>query len=280
MAYCPSCDVTRDEGQFCAECGTELIQPDESAPSDPDPHEAYGLFEFSLRYPFASGLGPTVLGAGLTLLSILILPYFMLLGYGFQLGRASARGDAEPPGAGDWTAMLRDGVLVVLAPLPIAILGFAVMGALWLVAMAAGDTLVVALVTGVIVLLYLVVAYIAGAILPVLIATGSVTACYRDLLVLRFALSKQYLVGFVVLLLVQLLIWTVIMTIVSMVSVVLILTFIGIILLLPLFIVTYLLALPYTLFVSDALWGYVCREAAEDGALPAVEEEDSLSATL
>ncbi len=92
------------------------------------------IFSDSLEYPSKSLKRVVVLGA-LSLFSILIIPFFIQLGYSLRVMRKSIEGETEPPVFDDLGAMIMDGlkylvVCVVYLLVPMILMGFGIMSAI------------------------------------------------------------------------------------------------------------------------------------------------------
>ncbi|MDS0474726.1 DUF4013 domain-containing protein [Natrinema sp. 1APR25-10V2] len=236
--------------------------------SEPTYHDS-SLLEFVLEYPFGRGGKPMAISSLLWLCSFLVVPAIFAFGYAYRAGRAAARGDAELPSIDDWGEMGKDGLILFGLYLLLSVVLTAVLVGFVLVSAAVEDPLLVVSIGGVGLLLVLVVSYVSGAIVPVLIGTGSLSKTFSDGLVLEFALSVHYLKGMLFLLL----FWIGMSIVANVVATVLVLTLVGIVLLLPLAIVQ----AAYTTLFTFALWGYIYNEAAEAGDVPPVEPDASLS---
>lgn len=248
MSYCPACgSETTEDDRYCPNCGADL---DGDGSSD-RPHDR-GLIEFTLRYPFSNGWMPLIIGAGLSLLGVFILPLFILYGYAVRVGQAGAAGADRIPDYDDWVGLLTEGVLLFVAFLPIIFIGLIVFGGLTMTAAVADTPAAFGFMVLFAFPLGLLLAYFGGAILPTYIATGSVGATYRDLTFLRFALTFPYLKGFVLFFALQI----VVGILAAMLAFFLMITIIGILLIFPL----YLLVSAYLAYLLGSLWGYILWE--------------------
>lgn len=273
MPYCSSCGHEVSRGKFCPECGqpTDLsVRPDDtSTPSTvPSEHHDKGAVSFSLSYLFANGWKPFAITALCLAFSWLIIPYFLVYGYAYRLGRSAIRGDPIPSGYDDWIGILTDGVIFFIATLPIqaAILLFSV------VPIGVGAMIEsIGLIVGGI-LLYLVLVYLGAGVLPTFLATGSLSETYRGLQFLRIVGTVQHLKAMVLIIILSFLL-SILMV---FVAIALILTILGILLLPFLFlgVTTVTTLLPFTLFA------YYYREAEEAGAVDSVSDEARLASTF
>ncbi|QCW02163.1 DUF4013 domain-containing protein [Natrinema pallidum] len=239
-----------------------------TAASEPRYHDR-DIFDFSFAFPLGKGGKPLLIDSVLILLSFLLVPLLFSYGYSYRVGRAAARGDGDVPSFDDWGGLGTDGLILVgiylgvviaLSVLVAAFIGaIAVVGEsseLVLVLLAIGTLLVFACV------------YVAGAIVPVLIGTGSLTETFSNGRLLEFALSRHYLKGVVL----MFVFWFILSTAASIVAVVLAITVLGIALLIPL----YFVFTAYSANLAFAMWGYIYNEAAAAGDVDPVDPDASL----
>lgn len=239
-----------------------------AGPSGPRYHDA-DIFSFSFRFPLGNGGQPFLIHSALFFVSFLLVPIPFFVGYPYRVGRAAARGDDEVPSFDDWGGIGKDGLILIGVNLAVTIGLGAVMAAVFFAMTGVGDSSSLALlIAGVGMLLVLAGSYVAGAIIPVLIGTGSVKETFSDGRVIDFALSVHYLKGFVLLVVFSLILFTAF----SVVGTILIFTLIGIFLLIPL----YPLLVAYTSSLAFAMWGYIYNEAAEAGDVEPVEPDAPL----
>lgn len=281
--FCESCgEAIKQIAEVCPHCGVRNQSTGASAGSGAtvgtsnsgggDPHDD-GIFEFALKYPMSNDLGPLVFGSLMMLLSVFVLPMLALYGYAYRVGRAAARGDDSVPDFDDWGALMKNGLLYVVALLPFTIALMVGFAALFGIAsqLDPGPVLYgLVLVGG---LLLLVASYVGGAIVPTFVATGSVTETYKDLRFVKIAFSKDFLVGFLVLMVLN----SIISTAVSVVVMVLFFSVVGILLLIPLSI-GFLPLSVYLTYLTTALWGYVAWDSSGEAPFPHVGSQDSLDA--
>lgn len=233
-------------------------------------HGGTSLFEFSFTFPFDRSGKPLVIHSVLVFFGLfLVVPMFFALGYSYRVGRAAARGDESLPTFDDWGGMGKDGLILAGVLLGVTIT-FAAMLLTLVVAITAvgGDSLLVVLLVGIGILLVLAGSYVAGAILPVLIGTGSLQQTFSDGRIVDFALSVHYLKGVL-----SYIAFSIVLSIaVNVISFVLTITIVGIVLLLPLFfaVTAYQLTLLFT------MWGYIYNEAAAAGDVSPVEPDAPL----
>lgn len=162
----------------------------------------------ALRYPWADGeTGVTLVAGGiLTLLSPLVVPGLLVLGYGLAVVEAVLDGDEQPPALGPWQDRLVGGlrgavVLVGYVVLPVGA-GLAVLVAYGasagvgvrprLFSQAFETGLVFLVLAFLLVGLVLVVAYLAPAALVHLARTGRLGAAFATGDVRRLAAAPSY----------------------------------------------------------------------------------------
>ena len=165
----------------------------------------------ALRYPLEgdSWLRTILVGGLLTILSVLILPWFFLQGYYLRVLHGVTNDDPVPPGFTDWVALLVDGlkmfVLNVLVTVVILVVQVAVA-----VAMGTGSTFAetppaaepgaaggVLGAAGLLVFfgVILVIGYVVPAMLANFGRENSLTAAFDASTVLSGALTREYLIA-------------------------------------------------------------------------------------
>ncbi|WP_226479283.1 DUF4013 domain-containing protein [Natrinema amylolyticum] len=239
-----------------------------SDPSEPRYHDT-DIFEFSFAFPLGKGGKPLLIDSALVLFSFLLVTLPFTYGYSYRVGRAAARGDGEVPSFDDWGGLGRDGLLLIGVYLGVVI-GLGAVTAAFVGAIAAvgeSSSLVLPLI-GIATLILLAGVYVAGAIVPVLIGTGSVRETFSNGRILEFAFSIHYLKGVVLLLVFS----TVLSIAVWIVAVVLVITVVGIFLLIPL----YFVLSAYIANLTFAMWGYIYNDAASAGDVEPVEPDAPL----
>ncbi len=239
-----------------------------SDPSEPRYHDT-DIFEFSFMFPLGKGGKPLLIDSVLVFFSFLLVPLLFSYGYSYRVGRAAARGDGEVPSFDDWGGLGKDGLILIAVYFGVMIVLGGVMAAFFgaLVAVGESSTLVLPLL-GIAALTLLAGVYILGAIIPVLIGTGSVSETFSNGRLLEFAFSMHYLKGMVLLFAFS----TILSIAVSIVAVILMITIIGI----PLLILLYFVAMAYVANLSFAMWGYIYNEAAAAGDVEPVEPDAPL----
>lgn len=298
MAYCQRCDKTLDTGEYCPDCGSELVQPTGRVESSsPEPSESgramdstdgwgesepgtaveeegedyfeRGPLNFSFTYSISDGWEQLLITAGLLFLGgIIIFPYIFVYGYAYRLGRAVIRGDHRPPTYGDWGGLFKDGVLLFVVGLPFGLLMLALVAVPFLV----GGAVDSGLVSAISVPLWIAGFYVGGGILPTFMATGSVRETYSDFRFLEFVRTTDYLkallLGFVTLFV------SVFVMLVALF--VLVVTIVGIFVAIPLAIV----AQPIILFFPFLLLAYYYRDAMLQGKVSPMTNESTLASQL
>lgn len=151
MPYCPECGAeVADDQTYCRDCGARLYDDESTEPREPgdtgvdastatepekpvdesssaEDYDDEGLVSYAISFPGRSGFGPVLVGGILFLLSILILPFFIVAGYLVKLTEYAAKGRPEPPeDFGDWSDLLVYGLVVsFLVYLPLLVLIYA-----------------------------------------------------------------------------------------------------------------------------------------------------------
>lgn len=236
--------------------------------SEPRYHDT-DIFEFSVTFPLGKGGKPLLIDSALVLFSVLVVPAIFSYGYSYRVGRAAARGDEEVPSFDDWGGLGKDGLILFAVYLGVSI-AFAAVGAVFVGAISAvgNSPELTLLLFGIGALVLLAGVYIAGAILPVLIGTGSLGETFSDGRILEFAFSRHYLKGVALLFVFSILLYFA----VSIVAFILTITVFGIVLLIPL----YFVLAAYTTNMMFAVFGYIYNEAAAAGDVTPVEPDASL----
>lgn len=269
--YCESCgEIVKKEAEICPNCGVRVSRRSTSTGTfGSEDYYNEGMFMFPIKYPLSQGWGPIILGSLMAVLSFLILPIVILYGYGYRLGRAAARGDQTGPDFDDWGGLLKDGFLMIVAFVPYGIGVLVIFGGLVGIAVTLEQQAVTIAIAVVGFILYLVAAYAGGAIIPAFVGTGSVTGTYAGGRFLKIAFTKDFFVGFLVYIALNIVVQTVFTIVVS----VLFFTVVGIVIALPLSIAI----APYMLYLTTSLWGYVVWDS-DDPAFPTVDSTDRLGA--
>ena len=226
------------------------------------PPESTSIIPFSLKYPVSAGWKSLGLSAVLAFFAaVLIVPIVVLWGYRYRISRAGARGDDRAPELDDFGSIIWNGLLLIGAFLP-----YAVIAAISTFALLPIAGLVESPVPILFVIAWLIsVTYAGLAIHPTFVATGSINDTYSGLLFLKVATTREYLVGFLIGFVLRLLV----MMVTFLLFVVSIITLIG-----PFIVLTVWYA--YDEFVPGALWGHVAYKLSRKDILPPVEAETNL----
>ncbi|WP_049924624.1 DUF4013 domain-containing protein [Halopiger djelfimassiliensis] len=286
MSYCSECDETFERGTLiCPTCGGKLGD-DRSDTSDPSHRQAdpiptasasdegstsggdRDLFDVAFRFPLGRSGRPLLIDSVLIFLGFLVVPLLCSYGYSFRLGRAAARGDPEPPSFEDWGGLGTDGLVLFAVYLAWTVALVGVMGVAVLGAVPIEDPVGVLLIVAAGVFIALALGYVGGAIVPVLIGTGSLKESIADWRFVRFAFSIHYLKGILLLVAFS----SIAGIAMSIVAFVLVITVFGALLLFPL----YYVFTAYLTNMAFAVWGHIYAEAAEAGDVPPVDPDGGL----
>lgn len=220
------------------------------------------LSGFALKYPFSGGWKPVGIGALVAVFTaFLLFPIIVLWGYRYRLSRAGARGDESAPQFTNVGSIILNGLWLILVFLPYIL----VVSVLAAVVAGIGSLHSGSAAIGVLLLWTFGAVYVGLAIHPTFVATGSVRRTYAGLLFLRVAVTRTYLVGFLIGLVLRFLVAIVVI----MLLVISIITIIG-----P-FVVLFIWY-AYDEFLPGAVWGHVARDLSQQGLLPAVSPKDTL----
>ena len=165
----------------------------------------------ALRYPLnGDGWVRTILIGGLlTILSVLVLPAFLVQGYYVRVLRGVANDDPDPPAFDEWVALLVDGVKLFVVNV-VVVLGVVVVQAGVAVVLGTGSFLagttgvsdpsaaggVVGLLgIGVLLAGIVAITYVAPAMFVNFAREDSLTAAFHVSTVLSGALSVEYLIA-------------------------------------------------------------------------------------
>lgn len=221
--------------------------------------EREGGLDFATYYPTNGGWGPLLLSGLLVILSFLLVPAILLLGYGYRVGRAAALGRPTPPEFHDWGGLFFDGlrmaVLFVLAGLVWFVLAIAVLTPVMAVF---GEGVIAGLVTyATIPLLY----YVVGLFVTAFVGSDSVIGAFTDGRVTTLLGSQYFFTSAI---------WGIIWYFVlSVMTGVLVLTVVG-----------WLWGYGYTVLSMSAFWGYVHYRAVQKGVLdPPVDDDPTADPT-
>ena len=195
---------------------------------------------FAVDYAHQRGWGPFAKAVLLGLFSFLLVPAFVLAGYGYRLARAAATG-AEQPDLTDLVGLFVDGLKLFVAILPAAFAIGLVTGVLGQV-----STLLAS------------VAYLAGlvlfpAVVLAYVASGTIAGGYDTERLSRIVRSRSYQRALIV--------YLVLAVVVSIVATISVVTIVG-----PLLIGT------FAGLVFAGYWGRVYFDGVQDGEWPAVTD--------
>lgn len=175
------------------------------------------MLEAALRYPTTGerALERLLVGGVLVLLSVFVLPAFLVYGYLVRSLAAVAGGDDEPPAFDDWAGLLVDGLKAAVVAVAYGIVPFAAAVAFFVpvsVGTAAGGNGSPGVLAGVgvlavllLVVVALVVAYVVMAALSTFAVEGRLAAAFDLRRVARFAASGPYLAAVLLAIAVQVL---------------------------------------------------------------------------
>jgi uncharacterized Tic20 family protein len=178
------------------------------------------IFSDSLGYPSKNLKRVAVLGISF-LFSILIIPFFIVLGYALRVMRKSIEGETEPPAFDDLGAMIVDGLRYLVATIgyfliPMILMGSGIMSVITSGTsydMMGGGASVIALLTGsglflLGVLLMIVISVIANMGIANMAHTGELGAAFRFGEILRIIGSigwGRYIIWYIVLIIIAML---------------------------------------------------------------------------
>jgi hypothetical protein len=179
----------------------------------------------ALRYPLESDdwVRTVLIGGLLTILSVLVLPWFFLQGYYVRVLRGVANDDPEPPKFDEWVDLLVDGLKLFVLNILVVIVIFAVQIAVAVLlgtgsivadnpsAMDPGAAGGVLGLVGMLVFLaaILLVSYVVPAMIANFAREDSLVAAFDASTVLSGALTREYLIAWVLVVVVSLVLGTV-----------------------------------------------------------------------
>jgi hypothetical protein len=179
----------------------------------------------ALRYPVAGDgwLRTILIGGLLTILSSLVLPVFLVQGYTVRVLRGVANDDPDPPAFDEWVDLFVDGVKLFVVSLLVAIAVFAVLALVGVVfgggsLLLGGATepgadgpMAVLGLLGFVVFLgaALLIGYVAPAMFANFAREDSIAAAFDASTVLSGALTAEYLVAWLLAVVVGLVLGTV-----------------------------------------------------------------------
>lgn len=200
---------------------------------------------FSLSYPASGGAGGLIVGSLALVFFWLVVPFFLLVGYFVRMAAAAAAGRPESPGLGEWTGMIKNGVVLVVGTLPI----WLSYGVVTTLAADASGLLSFALV--------LLGSYLFPAIFVNYAVERRWQACYEVSTLTDLVTTGDYLLGYLAYVFLFNGIGFVVVVVLLVVTGI---TFVGIVL--------WPLILFYWYAISVALWGKVYRQAMGPATIP------------
>lgn len=206
------------------------------------------------KYPKTAGWLPTLIGGACLLFDFLLVPFVLFLGYSVRLAQAAMLEQPSAPGYSDIGGLTLDGLRVVGAYLPVTIAGGLLVWAPLQFELGGLALLAFGLST-----------YVGGAVLPTLAATGTVLETYRDARFLRFAVTIDYLKVFLALVGVTI----GLSVFVTIAVIALALTVVGLLVAIPLLILTPAIQ-AYIAYAGCVALARAYEDAAEDGSLPSM----------
>lgn len=212
--------------------------------------ETSGGLDFAIGYPKRNGWTATIISTAMVFLSFLIVPFFILVGYGFRVARAAALGRPNPPEYDDWGGLIVDGlrftvvsVVFTVAVYLVIFVGLAVAGA------ADSAILVLFLIP-----LYFAVVYALPAFQTAFVGSNSITGAFTDGRAISLLQSGYYAKSF--------LMYIALNIVLSIVATFALITIVG-------FFVVY----AYMVLAFGAFWGLVYYRAAQRGIVPPPVED-------
>jgi hypothetical protein len=227
-----------------------------------------GKVEYTVYFPITRGYTAIGLGAVCSFLFFLIVPFFILFGYTYRITEAAARGETVQPAFDGWGDLLKHGFFYFLLTLALAFINIFGAGALAGLSDAAG---VPAAGGFAVLVLWLLTTYVSPAIMVLYPVTGTLSKALSPGRIADFAFTTTYIVSYLVY--VGLMIGFFVLSFIG--TLVLAITVIGIFVLIPLIYVLYAY-LPYAI---GSFWGATYYEAAEEGLVPHVSEQDETAQT-
>lgn len=197
-------------------------------PASYKPHRSVtsGVFEAALRYPTngETAVERLLIGGVLILLSVFVLPIFLVYGYLVRSLAAVAAGDEEPPAFDEWAELFVDGLKVFVVGFVYGIVPVALAVAFFVpvsVTTAVASDRPSGVLTGVGVLAFFVllviglaVAYVIMAALSHFAVEGRFGAAFEFGAIGRFATSESYVVAIVLAIVLQVIVSAVIVAVV------------------------------------------------------------------
>jgi len=216
------------------------------------PHDANSGLNFAFNYPKRDGWTPTIISAVMYFISFLIVPMFILAGYGFRVARSAALGRAYPPEYDDWGGLIVDGLRFIAVAIAAGLVWG--IGALLLILLTEAIDIPV---LGVLVFLvaYVGASWFMGAFLTAFVGSNSVTDALTNGQAINLLKSGYYAKAW--------LMYIVLSVIFGIVTFISIITIVG-----P------IVVSAYAVLAYGAYWGYVYYRATEQGIVsPPVEDQ-------
>lgn len=255
------------EAQDSREPVVTQSEPAPPSPTGPQYHQL-NLFSFAVKFPIGKEGKPLLIGSMLSILGFLIFPLVFVYGYSIRLGRAAARGDSEPPSFDDLGGLAKDGAVLMRIGLG-AVVAFALVASVLdaggnaiggsVLSQAYGTIVTISVLAGL---------YLLGAIVPVLIGTGSLAKTFGEFQFVRFALTGSYFKGVVITTMLAIGGYLAFLIAVFALAI----TIVGLVVVIPLVIVYPV----YLVNVLFATWGHIYNQAGKAGAVDPVQPDDSL----
>ena len=180
------------------------------------------MFEAALRYPTngEKALERLLIGGVLVVLSVFVLPIFVVYGYLVRSIAAVAAGEEEPPAWGDWVDLFVDGLKAFVVGVAYAIVPFT-LAFLFFVPVSVGTAVggngssdvlagIGALAFLVLLVVGLAVAFVVMAALTNFAVEGRLGAAFEFSTVGRLATSEPYVIAIVLAIVVQILVGAVV----------------------------------------------------------------------
>lgn len=221
--------------------------------------EREGGLDFATYYPSHRNWTPILLSGLLVILSFLVLPVFLLLGYGYRVSRAAALGRRFPPEFGDWGGLFFDGLRMTVVFVLAGFVWFALaVAVLTPVTAVFGDGAVATLISYVTLLLS---PYVVGLFVTAFVGSDSVIGAFTDGRVWSLLGSQYFFTSAL---------WgTLWFVVLYVMTGVLVLTVVG-----------WLWGYGYMVLSMSAFWGYVHYRAVQKGVLdPPVDDDPTADPT-
>lgn len=164
------------------------------------------MIEDGFSYPLrGEWVGRILIGGVLALLSVLVLPAFIVFGYLVEVARSTIAGDDEPPEFDNWGELLKDGFIGSIIAIAYSIIPIAVIGGIGTVLVGGGAALGGdggGLIAGfgilsvlLLIPIFLLIYYIVPAAISAYADQGTVGAAFSPQRLKPVLLSGSYLVA-------------------------------------------------------------------------------------